>query len=232
MAIARTKRRIRNDQTRKLEKQLIIKLDKIVESIKAQNNKDIHLLQRLYNTELEQVLRSAIEQAYNLAAEKTVNLRKQKGRKVKQALALSDLTSHFTTVQDLKNIASKVTQYVGTFWRRMNAFLHQSDTLPNTTGYKPYSKLNINSLVTSIGTSAITDTMADATVSKLGQLGEPNEKVKWVTAHDERVCPICEPLDGMIFDINDPSLKTPPDDTHENCRCELEPVTAAEEATT
>ena len=75
-----------------------------------------------------------------------------------------------------------------------------------------------------MATSAITDTMSDATVSKLDQMGEPNEKVKWVTAHDEQVCPICIALDGRVWNINDPDLQQPPDDTHENCRCTLEPV--------
>ena len=221
------KRRYNNEQARRLEKQLIIQLDRIVEEIKATGSKDIHLLQRQYNTELEQVLRSAIEKAYNLAAEKTVNIRKGKkdnNKKIKQAAALADLTSHFTTGTDLNNITNKVKDYAGRFWRRMNAFLHQSDTLPTTTNYHPQSKLNLNSLVTSVGTSAITDTMQHATISKLDQLGEPNERVKWIAEHDDRTCPICEGLDGMIWDINDPSMKTPPDDSHDNCRCELEPV--------
>jgi len=220
--------RRRNEEARKLEKQLVIQLDRIVNEIKRSGVKDISLLQRQHNTQIQHVLRSAIEKAYVLAAEKAVNTRRQHPqRRIKQAAALSDLTRHFTTAIDLNNIGDKVQEYMGIFWRRMNVFLHQNDVQPNPTGFSPQSKYNVNSLVTSMGTSAITDTMSDATTSKLDQLGDPNEKVKWVTQHDERVCPICNELDGRIWSIDDPSLQSPPDDTHENCRCELEPVTSA-----
>jgi len=226
MALGGRRSRRDNEQVRKLEKQLVIQLDRIVNEIKGSGVKDISLLQRQHNTQVEHVLRSAIEKAYVLAAEKAVNMRRQHpgSRKIKQAAALTDLTRHFTTSLDLNNIGDKVKEYAGVFWRRMNVFLHQSDVQPNPTGFHPQSKYNINSLVTSMGTSAITDTMSDATTSKLDQLGDPNEKVRWVTQHDERVCFVCNSLDGMVWDINDPSLRSPPDDTHENCRCELEPV--------
>lgn len=221
----------KNEPARKLEKQLVIQLDRIVNEIKRSGVKDISLLQRQYNAQIQHVLRSAIEKSYIIAAEKVVNMRRQHParNKMKQAAALEDLTRHFTTAIDLNNIADKVKEYSGVFWRRMNVFLHQNDVQPNPTGFSPQSKYNINALVTSMGTSAITDTMSDATTSKLDQLGDPNEKVKWVTQHDERVCPICNELDGRIWSIDDPSLQSPPDDTHENCRCELEPVTSPSE---
>lgn len=48
--------------------------------------------------------------------------------------------------------------------------------------------------------------------------------VEFVTRRDNKVCPICEPLDGNIYEIdpltkiikNGPAI---PDDTHPNCRC-------------
>lgn len=43
--------------------------------------------------------------------------------------------------------------------------------------------------------------------------------VKWVTAADERVCPICAPRDQVVYkDINE----APPFPAHPSCRCELE----------
>jgi SPP1 gp7 family putative phage head morphogenesis protein len=45
----------------------------------------------------------------------------------------------------------------------------------------------------------------------------------WVTAHDDRVCPICAPHDGQIFVLNDLTgiaiFGLPPDGTHYGCRC-------------
>ena len=46
------------------------------------------------------------------------------------------------------------------------------------------------------------------------------KKVMWLTVRDNRVCDICYPLDGKVFDID----KTPPIPQHYNCRCILIPV--------
>lgn len=46
------------------------------------------------------------------------------------------------------------------------------------------------------------------------------KKVKWVTAKDERVCEVCAPRDGKIYDIRD----CPQWPAHYYCRCELIPV--------
>lgn len=46
------------------------------------------------------------------------------------------------------------------------------------------------------------------------------KKVMWLTERDDRVCDICYPLDGKVFDID----KTPPIPQHYNCRCILIPV--------
>lgn len=48
------------------------------------------------------------------------------------------------------------------------------------------------------------------------------EKVEWLTAQDDRVCHICLPLDGQIFDIDDLPEGGPP--AHVNCRCTTLPV--------
>lgn len=51
-----------------------------------------------------------------------------------------------------------------------------------------------------------------------------NNKVEFVTRRDNRVCPVCEDLDGNIYDV-DPITKMVidgvniPEDTHPNCRC-------------
>ena len=47
--------------------------------------------------------------------------------------------------------------------------------------------------------------------------------IKWMTAEDELVCPICEPLDGKEGSLTDgiEGLKPP---AHVRCRCWLEPV--------
>jgi SPP1 gp7 family putative phage head morphogenesis protein len=40
-------------------------------------------------------------------------------------------------------------------------------------------------------------------------------KVQWLTAHDERTCPTCRPLDGRVFGLDD----APAIPSHPGCRC-------------
>lgn len=44
---------------------------------------------------------------------------------------------------------------------------------------------------------------------------------EWVTAGDDRVCPLCEPLNGKLFEINAIENLIP---RHPNCRCVAVPV--------
>ncbi len=46
------------------------------------------------------------------------------------------------------------------------------------------------------------------------------KKVKWMTAHDERTCPECAPLDGRVFKIDE----APGPPRHPGCRCALSSV--------
>ena len=45
--------------------------------------------------------------------------------------------------------------------------------------------------------------------------------VKWMTVRDDRVCEICEPLDGTIIGIGDIDAMPP---AHVRCRCYTQPV--------
>lgn len=46
------------------------------------------------------------------------------------------------------------------------------------------------------------------------------KKVMWLTERDNRVCSVCQPLDGKIFSIG----KVPPIPQHYHCRCRLIPI--------
>lgn len=55
-------------------------------------------------------------------------------------------------------------------------------------------------------------------------------KLIFMSARDERVCPICAPLHGKVFDAGDPNIPLPVAHTHLRCRCRLmlyEPGTGA-----
>jgi len=46
---------------------------------------------------------------------------------------------------------------------------------------------------------------------------------EWLTARDERVCKICQALDGQQWAFDDPQRQQPPYDSHPNCRCAIIP---------
>ena len=61
----------------------------------------------------------------------------------------------------------------------------------------------------------------------LGVYGQHRDVVwgsEWSAAHDNRVCPTCERLNGQKWALDDLSMKHPVSDTHPMCRCSLIPV--------
>jgi len=48
-------------------------------------------------------------------------------------------------------------------------------------------------------------------------------KYQWLTSLKENVCPICRPLHGRIFNVNDPRSPMPIKNTHPNCNCGIIP---------
>lgn len=51
------------------------------------------------------------------------------------------------------------------------------------------------------------------------------EQKEWITTPDDRLCPVCEPLDGVTvalddrFDVDGDEIDSPP--AHPNCRCTI-----------
>lgn len=45
--------------------------------------------------------------------------------------------------------------------------------------------------------------------------------IVWVTKRDEMVCPICRPMNGLIFRMDDLNIPIPPIFSHSNCRCRI-----------
>ncbi len=68
------------------------------------------------------------------------------------------------------------------------------------------------------------------TAQRQGLLDEEKQKRQWVTRHDEKVCPICDSIDGVEADIDqsfeaeDGSILFQPP-AHPRCRCSIRLVT-------
>lgn len=89
-------------------------------------------------------------------------------------------------------------------------------------------KLTLAALLALIFSDARARMIARTEVTRIFALGNSAvwqsvgvRRVKWNTARDERVCPICAPRDGIVIGINDLSNFPP---IHQNCRCWLEPI--------
>jgi len=63
-------------------------------------------------------------------------------------------------------------------------------------------------------------------IEQLDSFNLPLEgKVMFLTQEDAKVDEeICAPLNRTVWDVNDPELVVPPEDTHRFCRCRLIPV--------
>lgn len=90
-----------------------------------------------------------------------------------------------------------------------------------------------------IGDSARAETIARTETMKASNEGQSqawgqavqkgllvgDEKKEWITTPDDRLCPICEPLDGQQvgldepFDVDGDQVDAPP--AHPNCRCTM-----------
>ena len=75
-----------------------------------------------------------------------------------------------------------------------------------------------------IAATEITRIFAEANSKAWSSTGFVN-KVQWQTARDERVCPICGPKAGQLYDVGDSGNRPP---AHIRCRCWLQPVVDVE----
>lgn len=75
-----------------------------------------------------------------------------------------------------------------------------------------------------IAVTEVTRAYAEGNLAVWKESGVVTAK-RWMTANDELVCPICEPLNGMVVELDESGfgdLAAPP--AHVRCRCWLQPV--------
>jgi SPP1 gp7 family putative phage head morphogenesis protein len=76
-------------------------------------------------------------------------------------------------------------------------------------------------------TIALNESIAGISIGNLlaWQAYDIIEEVVWRTQEDEKVCPVCRPLDGVVIPLEEAiGGFFPPAATHPRCRCYLEPV--------
>jgi SPP1 gp7 family putative phage head morphogenesis protein len=214
----------RQQQRDQLEYELQYQLSNIIDNIRNQGISDISTAQSLYGDQVREILRRYSYLAYVVGAEYAASKKRM---------------AYFPTTIDLQNMREVTDYYYPRIWLRLNQIIHRNDVLMQKYDFEPRSELSTNYAITSVAISLITRAISRGTVSELEQLQSAHKSIKikqaqaedvyeWNTQQDELVCPICEDLDGEQWAMDDPDLKEPPDDTHDNCRCYLDIIPASE----
>jgi SPP1 gp7 family putative phage head morphogenesis protein len=161
----------------------------------------------------------------------------------------------FITSSELEQIKKLTAEFSQVFWRRVAVVLHQKDVIKSArfsprsslTLSSLVTSLAVKIVTKSIALATLTKVNALKTATRSQQdsseiattttattrsaaadgSADPSslEVLQWKTMEDAKVCPFCAQLDGTQWASDDPSLLTPPDDSHSNCRCRLDIVT-------
>jgi hypothetical protein len=230
-----------SQQIRDIENALARVYKKIYTEIKKDSNypKNLNTIKQKFNRLVNDNTRSAVEQVV-IEGSKKVN------KKFK--------TQPFLSQADLNLIREQTDKHVASFWRKIQMDTIRQQEIDNqnkkAVQQQVINPLDTKAYLESVATHATFSPYALSTLSKMGELlpnafdlfvpfpladigdatatgGETiTEKplVEWQTAADERVCPICDELDGTQWEFDDESILIPVDDSHENCRCTVEPV--------
>jgi hypothetical protein len=227
------------------------KLDRLERSLKRKllsfyNSKikgspiPVDVLKQKYNQQVRDLIRKTAEESYLIGTD-TVG---------SQILAKDQEFQLFISATDLTNIQGLTDRLSNDFWNTAQRLQDREFTVtPEGVKKTPFDSL---AAMTGIAAGLVFSAFNNAIKSKSTQVTQtpfeniranndqlisqslnldvgfeirPVGKVMFVTKRDSKVDPdICAPLDGTTWFVDDPSIVTPPDDTHRFCRCTLEPV--------
>jgi len=185
---------------------------------------NIEVVKRRFNRKVNDATRAAIATVY-LAGVTYVNTKLK--------------TDPYLTTTDIINQQEQTGKATTAFWSRIQKDASRTIQQEGALILEPKPTLNTAAVLNSIAAFATTAALAQSTLSKTKQIVQPpadesltldigfenkelKPRLKWVTQHDEKVCPICNALDGHEWDQDDLEVQQPPDDSHNNCRCYLE----------
>lgn len=193
------------------------------------------ILKQKYNQQLQDIIRKTAQESYLIGTDTVGN----------QVLAKDQEFQLFISATDLNNIQGLTERLSNDFWTTAQR-LQDREAVVTPEG-KPKPRLDHIAALTGIAAAVAFSAFNNAVKSKSTQItASPPPaipttdqslnldigfeirrigRVRFVTKQDAKVDPdICAPLHGTEWFVDDPSIVTPPDDTHRYCRCTLEPV--------
>src|SRR5215510_522072 len=207
----------------------------------------IESIRRIHQNRIRAIIRSSIESPY-FTGNQTVS---------KHLLERNPNFVYYTSGRDIENIKNISERMNEQFWIRTGKLLQrlQGEFKNDTDSEQTIRKreFNIEAAMLGLAIHVIYGGYNSAVKSKLSQIeldgsgvGVSAATVKgtirtlahsrkshviFVTKHDAKVDPqICAPLNGTIWEIDDPDIIIPPFDTHYYCRCVLQPLDVSEES--
>ena len=226
------------------------KLDKLERSLKKKllafyNSKikgspiPTDILRQQHDQQVKDIIRKAAQESYIVGTDQVAN----------QVLSKDESFQLFISGTDLNNIQGLTERLSNDFWNTARRLQDREATVTDQ-GVKKVP-FNAVAALTGIAAGLIFSAFNNAIKSKSTQVTQPIVspetfananlsleldipfnfevrpvgRVRFTTQHDSKVDPdICAPLDGTEWFVDDPSIITPPDQTHPNCRCTLEPI--------
>ena len=175
------------------------KLHQIITQIQSEfKQTNIYLLKQKYEKQVHDLIRFTIEDAYFEGldySDKALNERQP------------------VTVKDIERLNQLTQDAERRFW----AIVLKLDKV------REFSFSMVLSLISTIISNMVTKSLNTATLANIEPINpidySSQMQVIFKTREDEKVCPICEPLNNNVYDINDAGKPDIPDDTHHNCRC-------------
>ena len=126
----------------------------------------------------------------------------------------------YITKKDIDVIEKNTDKQVDSFWRKVQVLIQEEQSPVLGGGFRDLFSVN--------AISAVFTTLKETVVSKVLQVADTirgKPKLRWETAGDGKVCPICQALNGREFleeDMLGSGIPNPGEDgTHYNCRCQV-----------
>lgn len=244
-AIERTKT---NRELDKIEQQYTPKISAVFKLIiKEYTGKEylLHEAKKLYNPYIGQILKSLITKVYLLGMEyvgRAIN------RPYLLTLERQDIDQiNMQTSFSIEQFWRLLMRYLQVIKNRTLVFPHRQEVQriaqrsPTDEKEQEESQNRLLEIITNVKfvlDAIATPILAISTLNSIRKLqslnlaledpstGKPvlpigNRYVQFATSRDERVCPICRPLESRRWNPEDPNIIIPKAGTHPNCRCRL-----------
>jgi F like protein len=233
---ANIERTLTNKELQKIENEYVVRFKIIFTKIVTEyKNKEylLHEARQKYGGSIHTLIKSMVSRVYFLGMTYV-------GKAINKP--------YLITIEqvDEQNIIEQTKQAEDMFWRLITKYLQviKNRTLvfktaaaaeePEEDNLLLSVLTNVNLILSTIATTVL----ALATVAKTKQvqelqfqtldgrsgkesIQEQRQVIVFVTSKDERVCPICTPLNGREWDIDSPYIQIPRVHTHHRCRCRL-----------